>query len=232
MKKKYIVILGILLLFLGSILIYLNTYYKASSDVNDYLESNDIVIVKKDRNGYLFDGPGEDNILVFYPGAKVEYTSYAPLLSKIALEGVDTYIVSMPFNISFFKMNAIKDVMKDYKYDNWFIGGHSMGGAVAAMAVKKNNVKGLILLAAYATDKIDCKVLSIYGSNDGVLNLKKYEDNKKNILDSIEIIIDGGNHAYFGNYGEQKGDNEATISREEQQDRTVTEIVKMIKDYK
>jgi len=228
MKKRYIFLLLVLLLFV-SIFVYLNVYYRASNDVNDYLNSNDIVIVKKDKNGLLFDGPGEDNILVFYPGAKVEYAAYAPLMNKIASNGIDTYIVKMPFNISFFKMNAISDVMKEYEYDNWYIGGHSMGGAVASMVANKNDVKGLVLLASYATSDIDSKVLSIYGSNDGVLNMSKYNDNKKYISDNVEVIIDGGNHAYFGNYGEQKGDREATISREEQQDKAVLEIIKMIK---
>ena len=229
MKKKYIVIFIILFIIVG-IFIYLNTYYKATLDVNNYLKSNNIVKVRKDKNGYLFDGPGKDTILVFYPGAKVEYTSYAPLMNNLAKEGIDTFIVKMPFNIAFLKSDAVKDVMNEYKYNNWYLGGHSLGGVVAAKDTKKHNIKGLILLASYATNKVDCKVLSIYGSNDGVLNYNSYKNNKKNISNNIEVVIDGGNHAYFGNYGDQKGDKKAIVTRKEQQKKTILEILKFVKE--
>ena len=101
---------------------------------------------------------------------------------NISKKGIDTFIVKMPFNIAFFKIGAIKSIMKDYKYENWYIGGHSLGGVVATMDAKKSDVKGLILLASYATTKVNCKVLSIYGSNDGVLNIDEYKKNKKNII--------------------------------------------------
>ena len=129
----------------------------------------------------------------------------------------------------FFDIEAIKKAKSKYEYENWFIGGHSLGGVVAAMNTEKENIKGLILLASYPTEKPNCKTLSIYGSNDGVLNIEKYQDSTKNLKQFIEIVIEGGNHAYFGNYGEQKGDNKATISRNEQQDITVKEIMKFIK---
>ncbi len=228
-KKKYIVVLIILLFIIVGIFMYLNTYYKATVDVKECLKSSDLVEIKKDKNGYLLDGPGENQILVFYPGGKVEYTSYVPLMNQLAKQGIDTFIVNMPFHIAFFNMNAIEDVMKTYQYDNWYIGGHSLGGLVAAMDTKKNDIKGLVLLASYAIDRVDCNVLSIYGNNDGVLNFKEYEKNKKNIPNYSEIIIEGGNHSYFGNYGDQKGDKKATISREEQQERTVLEILHFIK---
>ena len=231
MKKRYIVIIVILLVLITSVLVYLNTYYKAES-VNDYLKSNDIVEVKKDKNGYYFDGPGEDNILVFYPGAKVEYVSYAPLMSRLAEQGVDTFLVKMPFNIAFFDGNAIKDIMKDYKYDNWYLSGHSLGGVVAASYTSKHDdIKGLILLASYSTKKVDCRVLSIYGSNDKVLNIDKFNENRKFLPDdSIVVKIDGGNHAFFGNYGPQKGDGNASISRKEQQEITTLKIIDFIEE--
>lgn len=225
---KNIIIITIISIIVIPIIFYLNTYYKASEIVNDSLISSKTVKVEKNKNGILFDGSEEKNILVFYPGAKVEYTAYAPLMNKLAEAGIDTYIVEMPFNIAFFDINAIKDVKNKYEYDNWFIGGHSLGGVVAAMNVKKYNIKGLVLLASYPTENPNCKTLSIYGSNDGVLNIEKYQESTKNLKQFKEIVIESGNHAHFGNYGEQKGDNKATISRNEQQDITVKEIMKFI----
>lgn len=230
MKKAYLLIIVLVLIPLILVFIYLNTYYKASNEVHSYLKSSGLVKVKKDNNGYLFDGPSDDKIFVFYPGAKVEYISYAPLMSEIAREGVDTFVVNMPFNIAFFNTDAVLDVMKDYDYDKWYIGGHSLGGAVSAMNVDKAKFEGLILLASYSTNKVNCRVLSIYGSNDGVLNLKKYNDSKKNYKDNVEIIIDGGNHSYFGNYGEQKGDNKSKITRNIQQEKTKDAIISFINE--
>ena len=225
-SMKNIILISIISVAVISIIFYLNTYYKATAVVKDSLKTNEKVKVEQNSNGILFDGPGEENILVFYPGAKVEYTSYAPLMHTLAENGLDTYIVEMPFNIAFFDMNAIKKVKNKYEYNNWFIGGHSLGGVVAAMNTKKYNIKGLILLASYPTKDPNCKTLSIYGSKDGVLNIEKYQESTKNLKQFTEIIIEGGNHAYFGNYGDQKGDNIATISRTTQQEITINEILK------
>lgn len=116
------------------------------------------------------------------------------------------------------RADEIMDEFPDIK--KWYIGGHSMGGAMASNYAAKNQDKleGLILLASYIYgDYPDNKTLTIYGT----LNTSVWEkiDYEKNI-----IAIQGGNHAQFGNYGKQKGDAEATISREEQQDITVEAI--------
>ena len=228
MKKKSFIILGILAVLVIGVLVYLNTYYKALN-VEDYLKSNDIIDVKKIKNGYFFDGPGEDKAFIFYPGAKVEYTSYAALMSKLAEEGIDASLVEMPFNIAFLGSDRADKIMNGFEYGEWYMGGHSLGGVVVANYVSENdNIKGLILLASYATREIDVKTLSLYGNEDGVLNMKNYDKNKDNLKDLTEIVIDGGNHAGFGNYGKQKGDRESKISSEEQQSITAKEIVKFI----
>ena len=106
--------------------------------------------------------------------------------------------------------------------------GHSLGGSMASMYASKHSdkVKGVILLASYSTKTLNMNVLSIYGSNDGCLDLKAYEKNKKNLPSNYkEFIIDGGNHAQFGLYGKQKGDKTATISYEMQKNYTVSAIL-------
>lgn len=232
MKKKFLI--G-LLIFVATLivisLVYLNTYYKADKSVEDCLK-NTTVKVEKINKGYFFDGPGEDSALIFYPGAKVEYTSYAPLMNKLADNGIDTFLVKMPFNIAFFDSNAADPIINKYKYDNYYIGGHSLGGVVAANYLnKKDNFKGIIFLASYSTTKIsdELNVLSIYGSEDGVLNQKAYQKNKKNFPKNYqELIIDGANHANFGYYGTQKGDKKAKISREEQIEETASAIIDFV----
>ena len=235
MKKKVFIIILFIFIILGSVItIYINTYYHADKEVNNYLKTNDIVKVEKIKEGYFFDGPGTTNALIFYPGAKVEYTAYAPLMYKLASNGIDTYIIKMTFNIAFFSQNKASDIIKKYNYENWYMSGHSLGGVVISNYVvsKPNNIKGLILLASYPTKEIPngIKVLSIYGSNDKVLNIKKYNSSIKYLpSDYSSLIIEGGNHANFGNYGNQKHDGNSTISREEQQDITVNKIIEFIK---
>jgi pimeloyl-ACP methyl ester carboxylesterase len=113
--------------------------------------------------------------------------------------------------------------------------GHSLGGLMVASYISENakNFEGIILLASYSTADLsnsDLNVLSIYGSNDGVLNMEKYSEYKPNLPEDFnEFIIDGGCHAYFGAYGEQEGDKKATITRDEQIKITVDEITKFIK---
>jgi hypothetical protein len=238
MKKKIsyiLIIIGVLLLSLiAYAAFYVNDYYKATNNVNNYLKSNEEVKVSKKDGLYIFDGNGEKDAIVFYQGGKVDNISYAPLLFKLAEKGVDCYLVDMPFRLAILGKNKASNVIEQYKYDNWYIMGHSLGGTTAAMYASSNSnkLKGLILLAAYSTNKIDekIKVLSIYGSLDGVLNMDKYDSNKSNLVNLNEVVIDGGNHSYFGYYGEQKGDNKASITREKQQDETIIEIIDFINE--
>ena len=235
-KIKYIlIILGSLLLcFIGFAIYYVNDYYKATNEVNEYLKSNEKVKVDKKDGIYIFDGKGEENAIIFYQGGKVDNIAYAPLLYKLAENGIDCFLVDMPFKLAIFGINKADSVINKYNYNNWYIMGHSLGGTAASMYASNHTdkIKGLILLAAYPTNKIDEKisVLSIYGSLDGVLNMEKYNSNKNNLINLKEIIIEGGNHAYFGYYGEQNGDNKAIITREKQQDETYNEIINFIKN--
>ena len=112
--------------------------------------------------------------------------------------------------------------------------GHSLGGAMAAMysAEHLDSLEGLILLGAYPTVPMQAdgfSVLSIYGSEDLVLNKESFEQGRSFMpKEYTELCIEGGNHAQFGNYGVQKGDGTATLSPEEQQRQTVEAICEMM----
>ena len=138
----------------------------------------------------------------------------------------------MPFNLAVLDSNAADKVMSQFNnIENWYIGGHSLGGAMAASYAAKHQdkLKGVVLLAAYPTKELDIPVLSIYGSEDGVLNRQKYKEYIVKVNNLSEIIIDGGNHAQFGNYGEQSGDNKPKISSEKQWNQTTKEMLNFIK---
>ena len=209
---------------------YINDYYHAQKTAIDCLENNSDVLVVKTSNGLLFDGKGNESALIFYPGAKVEYTSYAPLLKNISSRGIDCYAVEMPFNLAFLGQNSADDIIKNSSYEHCFISGHSLGGAMAASYINgTNNTDGLILFAAYPSSEIEEPVLSIYGSCDKVLNMDKYNKSKSLIKGNFtECIIDGANHAQFGYYGNQSGDGKALISAKLQQNQTVNKIISFI----
>ena len=133
MKKRWWLIpLGLVLLLAAAFFIYTADYYRADQNALDALKSDEAVAVSETDYGWLFDGPGAADALIFYPGAKVEETAYAPLLHRLAAEGMDVCLVKMPFHLAIFGKDRAKDVMREYTYENWYIGGHSLGGAMAA----------------------------------------------------------------------------------------------------
>ena len=210
--------------------IYVLDYYPA---VDVAMESEGARVYQTDY-GWRFDGPSEDAALIFYPGAKVEAKAYMPLMQKLAAAGLDTCLVKMPLRLAILDIGATDRVMAAHDYPRWFIGGHSLGGAMAAeyAANCPDRLDGLVLLAAYPTKPLSdhLKTITIYGSEDGVLNMKNLEKGRQYLpADAVEHVIQGGNHAGFGSYGPQKGDGKAGMTNEAQQAETVRIIMEAIK---
>ena len=238
LKKKVIIPILIILMCVFGWTAYVNDYYKADASVNQSLQDNKAstssdVTVTQIKDGLFLDGSGTDKAIIFYPGAKVEYTAYVPLLYQVAAQGIDVFLIHMPSNLAFFGMNKADDIMEQYQYDQWYMAGHSLGGAMAASYASKHldTLDGLILLAAYPTKNLKAdnfSVLTLYGSEDGVVNMDKIIAGREYMpVQYTETCIEGGNHAQFGNYGEQKGDGTASISAQKQQKQTVDVILNM-----
>ena len=171
---------------------------------------------------------------VFYPGAMVDYRDYGPLLTAIARQGYLIISVEFPLDFACANPAACYPYMAKYpEIKHWFIGGHSLGGSICGVTASLDfkRFDGIVLFASFLMDPAafkDIPVLSIYGSNDGVLVKPMYELFKFNASGEVtgkqltpknqftEVVIEGGNHAQFGDYGKQMGDNDATISAEEQ----------------
>lgn len=224
-----LIVVAALLILVGAFYVYTLDYYRATEDVHQLMSSEKQNI--EIENKIIVVNPEESNDreigLIFYPGGKVEAIAYLPLLYKLSQEGITCFLIEMPFNLAVFGINSANKVFDEYpEIKTWFISGHSLGGAMASGYMKKNysKVNGLILLGAYPINDADVPTLAIYGSEDIQLDLSKLED-----LDN-KIEITGGNHAYFGNYGEQKGDGTAVISRENQQEIAVKGIMDFINE--
>lgn len=224
-KLKKRIGLGFLAVFLicvAGIIWYLCDYYHAQETSKALVSGNDTVMVKEIEQGLYLDGPGQENAIIFYPGAKVEYVAYLPIFFDLAEQGVDVFMVKMPVNLAMFGMNKADGIRDNYEYEHWYMAGHSLGGAMSARYVSKHlrEYDGLILLAAYSTKSLKrdgFRVLSLYGSEDKVLRMDSFEKGRDYVPDEyVEVCIEGGNHAGFGDYGAQTGDGEAMISKEEQ----------------
>ena len=187
---------------------YLNDYSKADPEALAVLNDDGIVNENK-----VYDyQTSADTALIFYPGGKVEAEAYAILLKGIQDAGIRVFLVEMPFNLAVFDANAAEKIIEDNPMiKHWYIGGHSLGGAMASQFAEKHadQLDGLILLAAYPLNDAMDKVLLIAGSEDRVLDQTKLEGFDVN-------WIEGGNHANFAHYGVQKGDGEALIDKDEQ----------------
>lgn len=172
-----------------------------------------------------------DTVMIFYPGGKVDPAAYGDICTQLSDHGVPVIVAKMPFNLAIFNGNAATSIVKDYpNVENWILGGHSLGGVMASSWATKHpdSADLLVLLASYPTKDISLPVLSLYGSEDGVLNREKYAQGMTRITNLEEHVIQGGNHCQFGDYGFQKGDNPARISRDAQTEVTLNYILDFI----
>lgn len=208
--------------------LYVSDYYRADASAEAALVSDEVRIEETDY-GWFFDGPSDDAAMIFYPGAKVEETAYAPLLHRLAAAGMDVCLAQMPFHLAVFDKDAADEILKQYSYENWYIGGHSLGGAMAAeyAAGHSDAFSGLILLAAYSAGEIPSSLpeIVLVGSEDRIINREKLALGRQYAPENYaEYVIEGGNHAQFGSYGEQKGDGSAAITPQQQAAETVERI--------
>jgi hypothetical protein len=168
--------------------------------------------------------------LILYPGGRVDPQAYAPQAHTIAAQGYLVIIVPMPLNLAVLGAERASSVIQTYpNIQNWVIGGHSLGGSMAALYADKHRdqIKGLALWASYPASSNNLadstiKVVSIYATLDGLATQDKIDASRSLLpADTVWVQIVGGNHAQFGWYGLQSGDNPATISREEQQTQII-----------
>ena len=240
MKKKIgISILAIIVIMVIGCGIYVNDYYHAREEaITAFAPSNaeGIEIQKLENNTVVYEPQNPSAGFIFYPGGKVEYTAYEPLMRELASEGILCALVEMPFNLAILDTGAADGIADLYpEVENWYIGGHSLGGSAASMYLEENHevFDGLVLLGSYSTsDLSDCgiEVISVFGSEDKVMNHDNYNENIANLpVGFKEVIIEGGCHAYFGMYGHQDGDGTPTITNEEQIKITAKEIIEFMK---
>jgi hypothetical protein len=201
------------------------------------LASTPAVTYTEDEAGLTFTptaGPVSTG-LILYPGAKVPAEGYAPTAQAIAGQGYLVVVVPMPLNFAIFDVGAADRVIAAHpEIARWAIGGHSLGGAMAAQYAADHaaTIAGLALCGAYSAADLSATALvasSVYGSLDAAA--PKIEDPATKALlpaGTAYDRIEGGNHEQCGWYTGQPNDPPATISRQEQQDLIVAAWVSLL----
>ena len=235
MKKRVFIIASIIIaVILVAFTVFALSYYRAGPTASAALRSDGAVTVTETDYGWFFDGPSDDDAWIFYPGANVEAAAYAPLLHSIAENGMDVCLVEMPLHVAALDIGKAEDIIAEYDYERWYVGGHSHGGAMAAYwaADHGGDISGVILLAAYPTKPLDDHLteILIYGSEDKIVDAQNLNEGRNYApADFTEYVIPGGNHAQFGDYGPQKGDGTALIDRDTQIEETVEVILSRVR---
>jgi hypothetical protein len=239
-KKKLIgiIIFAVLLIGIAGFAVYVSDYYHADSTALAALNSTNSYNVVNTDDAITFTPNGKNSTtgIIFYPGGKVQPESYSVMASKLAENGYTTIIVKMPFNLAVFAPNKADSVIANHmEITKWVIMGHSLGGVFASdYAVNHpDKIKGVVYLAAYPSanaSNATFKALSIRGSNDALTTAQDIEINKNKFpANTTFITIEGGNHYNNGNYGVQAGDNNSTITKEQQQNQTINAILEFLK---
>lgn len=236
MKKKHLlkIIIAVAIVIAAAMFIYLLAgNHTAADEALWALSDTDGVTVANIGSGITFT-PAENphsTGFIFYPGGKVDAEAYAQLAHGLADEGILSVIVKMPFDLAVFNSGGAGSVIDAHpEIKTWIIGGHSLGGVMAAdYAAKDDRISGVVFLASYPNTDLSAsglKALSLTASNDGVLNRGKYDEALRFFpRDTIFYEIEGGNHAGFGSYGAQDGDGGAAIPPAKQQETAVRQIM-------
>ena len=231
-----------LLIFLVISLIGFVVWAETPSQAGKYalaaLKSDSVVKVVDHGNYISFEPIGQKatTALLFYPGGHVDFRAYSPILNRIATQGYLVILVRVRLNLAFFDIEAGMPVLQDNpQITCWVTGGHSLGGVASAyFASNHPEIKGIVFWASYPADdrlkNSGIKMLSIYGTEDGGLDKgAKIEQYKVfEPVDTQFVVIQGGNHGQFGDYGSQPGDMPAKISAESQWQQTTDATVQFL----
>lgn len=244
MKKKHkIFLIGLLIVavfFLSGMLILQRITYHPSVQALQAAASQQMYHVDETPEVVYFEPikPVSDTAILFYQGALVEEKSYSLWASKLAENGHSVFLIRHPLNLAVLAADKAQKVLDEYDIGSYVIGGHSLGGVMASRfahaqmenPLKAPVLKGVFFLASYPDEKGSLQnsslpVLSVTGSNDGVLNQETYQKSKVFLpKKTVYYVIEGGNHAGFGSYGAQKGDSSPDITNNRQQEAVFTTL--------
>ena len=241
MKKRFLLFgsLAVAIILLVGFLVWANTPLGPMPEALAALHSDGLATVRQVGEWTVFDPPGAAATVgvIIYPGGRVDWRAYAPEAHAIAAQGFRVVIVPMPLNLAVFGIGRASGVMAALPDTRqWVVGGHSLGGVMAAQFAVSNPalLKGVFFWASFpdkgaSLSALSLRVVSIYATNDGLAPAALVEASRPLLpLAAQWVAIQGGDHAGFGWYGAQPGDHPATIERSAQQAEVVTAMVSFL----
>lgn len=175
-----------------------------------------------------------DLLLVLYPGGLVRPQAYEWLGRALAEHGVHTVIPEFFADLAVTGKDRADGLIARYAAGRpVVIGGHSLGGAMAADYASRHadQLSGLILLAAYPAGGVDLTTtrfggLSLLAEHDQVADAAKVRAGMTQLSPSSRLeVVPGAVHAFFGRYGPQQGDGVPTVRRAEAEQDIIDRIV-------
>jgi hypothetical protein len=160
--------------------------------------------------------------LVFVPGARVDPRAYANILRPVAEAGYLVAVVKPAYGFALPNSSQPDSVIQNHpEIRYWAVGGHSLGGVAASSYADDHPVTGLLLYASYPASELarnDLIATSVSGSADGLATPGDIAEAKPKLPEATRyVVVEGGIHAFFGDYGDQPGDGTPGISREDAQ---------------
>jgi len=222
----------IFIFFAGWIYLRINTYKADEVALKNLVSSQDIKITQS-SSLIAFENVKKESELGFivYPGGLVEPQAYSSLCRRISENFDQCFIPSMPLNFAILSPNKAEEIIKAHpEITQWTIIAHSLGGPAATRFIQSHPdvIKNLVLLGSYSDVDISnaqTKVLSLLGSQDGLVDLEVYKTSQANLpSDTVFETILGANHGQMGDYGPQKGDGEPKISAAAQKEAILQAI--------
>lgn len=227
LRRALLVVGVVLLLALIGVVVWAGTPRPLEEDRFEAVIDDPAIDVEQGA-GYLRLTPADaepDLGVVFYPGARVPPGAYAATWAEVLRRtDVTVAIPSMTLNLAALSPDRADEVIAaEEGIDRWWVGGHSLGGTMAASyASDEPDVEGLLLWASFPTEgsgvaaREDLLGASIAGSRDGLSTLEEITERADLLPEGVPIeVIEGMNHAQFGAYGEQPRDGEPTLTDEE-----------------
>lgn len=174
---------------------------------------------------------------IFHPNIWYDERAYAPVARALAFSGIPTFILDVPVSFSFLTPYRADTVLRDFpNITSWIVGGHGIGGQVAAHYAQARRhigpVDGLALFASAPAPLFTdlslsgIKAISAWGSLDGIFSRIEWEDGKKMLPPDADFReLQGGNHANWAYLiNPQAGDGAATVTRDAQIAFSITAV--------
>ena len=201
--KRLAVWLGVGLIVLAALTVgYFGSPYHGSSESIATVEDDQRVTVDRTDEGYVLQpvGTTPETGVVFYPGGRVHPDAYVGSLAALARDANVTVVIpKQPLNLAIVDYGLAQNGLGTHAADSamadhpdveaWYVGGHSLGGAMACRYAANADVEGLLLYGSYCDVDIserdrggECDWRCGYGAEQDSIRAESWESASLNAI--------------------------------------------------